>query len=107
MELVQFIYRIASLIRSVHFTAACKEGEDRACVTAKDVAVGGTLGLAACEEGLATQNFTFAAGKFEIGGVCLGVGDTSKAAGPYMGRDLLLRECTSDPSYITWEVDNR
>lgn len=91
---VQFRYDPASRqIMSAAYENKCAE-------LLSPAAPGGKLGLLDCAAGSDLQTFDFEAGSREIriGGnadLCLVVGPTSRSAGPFMSRDLLVGACAA------------
>lgn len=88
------------VIRSVAFPAECvvvlAEGSDT------------VFGLAECDPTETAQQFSFDGASGAITPAtstnqCMAVGETSRSAGPFMSRDLVLAECgTTDPTLRTW-----
>ncbi len=81
------------------------------CVTLTAPAASGvSLGLIDCSKDSANQTFDYAAAtmEFNLGGdptQCLAVGATSRSAGPFMARDLMLAPCTStEAKHRQWSV---
>ena len=101
---VQFAYDTAAR-RIVSATFAGK------CATLTGPAAAGvSLGLVDCSKDSSGQNFDYDADAmaFRPGGdptLCLTVGATSRSAGPFMSRDLLLAPCAStEARYRQWRV---
>ncbi|WP_306146267.1 ricin-type beta-trefoil lectin domain protein [Roseibium sp. MMSF_3412] len=99
---VQFTFDAASgQIRSVAFDGKCME-----LIAPGDPAI--AFGLRDCADGKAEQVFAFdpASGHITPGSQpadCVAAGAASRAAGPFMSRDLILAPCeTADPAVITW-----
>nr|WP_319382535.1 ricin-type beta-trefoil lectin domain protein [uncultured Roseibium sp.] len=99
---VQFTFDTASgQIRSVAFDGKCME-----LIAPGDPAI--AFGLRDCADGKAEQVFVFdpANGYITPGnrpGDCVAAGAASRAAGPFMSRDLILAACeTADSAVITW-----
>ena len=99
---VQFTFDAASgQIRSVAFKDKCME-----LIASEDPAI--AFGLRDCANGKTEQVFAFdpASGRITPGsqpGDCVAAGAASRAAGPFMSRDLILAMCeTADPAVITW-----
>lgn len=75
-----------------------------------DPAVGGKLALLDCAANSGRQTFDFdtAKGEFRVGGdqsLCLAVAPTSRTAGPFMSRDLVLARCeAADEKYKRWVI---
>ena len=99
---VQFAYDAeVGAIRSVAFPDYC---------VTTDGGGGTDLGLTGCNPDDSTQQFAYDpdAGTLSPVGTpehCISVGTTSRSAGPFMSRDLLLADCASTPPYlIHWVV---
>ncbi|WP_422038275.1 ricin-type beta-trefoil lectin domain protein [Roseibium sp.] len=99
---VQFTFDTASgQIRSVAFDGKCME-----LIAPGDPAI--AFGLRDCADGKAEQVFAFDAPSGHITpgsrpGDCVAAGAASRAAGPFMSRDLILAACaTADPAVIKW-----
>ncbi|MEO1115019.1 MAG: ricin-type beta-trefoil lectin domain protein [Pseudomonadota bacterium] len=99
---VQFTFDAASgQIRSVAFKGKCME-----LIAPDDPKI--AFGLRDCADGKTEQVFAFDATSGHITpgsqpGDCVAAGAASRAAGPFMSRDLILVTCeTADPSVITW-----
>ena len=101
---VQFAYDAASRrIRSATFPGKC-------ATLMAPAAAGGSLGLVDCSMESAEQAFDYDtdAMAFHPGGdpaLCLAVGTTSRSAGPFMARDLLVEPCAStDAQFVQWHI---
>ncbi len=66
--------------------------------------------LVDCDPGSSFQKLTYDPQKMTLHpedapSTCLAVGESSQSAGPYMSRDLLVRECAeTDQTHKTWIV---
>lgn len=88
------------VIRSVAFPEECvvvlADGSDT------------VFGLADCDHTETAQQFSFDSASGAITpsiatDQCMAVGETSRTAGPFMSRDLVLADCgTTDPTLRTW-----
>lgn len=101
---VQFRYDTATgQIKSAEYANKCAE-------LLAPASAGGKLGLLDCAAGSGKQKFEFNASKKEIrvGGnpeLCLVVAPTSRKAGPFMSRDLLLGRCDgTENKFKQWVV---
>ena len=81
------------------------------CATLDQPATAGTsLGLLDCSPASAQQLFTYHADASEFrvesdSALCLAVGKTSRSAGPFMSRDLILADCQSTQAeYKQWNI---
>ncbi len=99
---VQFTFdAVSGQIRSVAFDGKCME-----LIPPDNPAI--VFGLRDCADSKKEQVFAFdpASGHITPGskpGECVAAGAASRAAGPFMSRDLILAECeTADPAVITW-----
>ena len=103
---VQFTFdAVSGQIRSVAFDGKCME-----LIAPGDPQI--VFGLRDCSDGKAEQVFAFdpSSGHISPGnrpGDCVAAGTASRAAGPFMSRDLILADCASaDPAVITWREKN-
>lgn len=101
---VQFAYEAASRrIRSATYS-------DKCATLLAPAAAGGSLGLVDCSTDSTEQAFDYDSDAmvFRPGGdqtLCLAVGATSRTAGPFMARDLLVMPCLStDAKYMQWHI---
>ena len=101
---VQFSYdKAARRIASATFSGKC-------ATLLAPAAAGVKLGLVDCAEDAAGQAFDHDGGAMEFrpggdGTLCLAVGSTSRSAGPFMSRGLLLAPCAStEPRFKQWLI---
>lgn len=80
------------------------------CVTLHPTGVESPLGLAACDSADQNQRFAFVKGQITPEAQpdhCVSVGATSRQAGPFMSRDLLLADCaTTELNLRQWVIRN-
>ena len=81
------------------------------CATLRgEAAAGVSFDLLDCSSGSAAQSFSYDAGALEFRpegdtSLCIAAGAQSRAAGPYMSRDLVLAPCAStDAALKQWVV---
>ena len=81
------------------------------CATLDQPAAAGTsLGLLDCSSASTQQLFTYHVDASEFrpesdSTLCLAVGETSRSAGPFMSRDLILANCEStEAKYKQWDI---
>ena len=103
---VQFSYDAASgQITSVPFEGKCME-----LIAPEDTKI--AFGLRDCSSGRASQQFKFDPASGQITPAhhpqsCVSAGATSRRAGPFMSRDLLLSPCAQVAAELsTWVVRN-
>ena len=99
---VQFTFdAVSGQIRSVAFDGKCME-----LIAPGELKI--AFGLRDCADGKPEQVVAFdvSSGHITPGsqpGDCVAAGAASRAAGPFMSRDLILATCeTADPSVVTW-----
>ena len=90
-------------IESVAFTGKCLTLVDKADPTVP-------LGLQDCVADLESQRFIFNVESKQLHpsqdeSLCLAVAPSSRKAGPFMSRDLVIADCNdTDPKYLQWNV---
>ena len=84
--------------------------EEKCAALAQPAAAGISLGLLDCSAASAQQLFTYHTDASEFrpksnSTLCLAVGKTSRTAGPFMSRDLILEDCEStEAEYKQWNI---
>ena len=84
---------------------------DGKCANMQTVAAPGVkFGLVTCNVSAENQRFTYDAAKIRFSPkgdarLCLAVGNSSRTAGPFMSRELLLTNCAgTDAKLLTWRI---
>ena len=100
---VQFAFdQTSGTIRSVAFTGKC--------VVSREAGAQTDFGLVDCDTDDPLQRFYYNSETLSFNPEhapesCIAVGENSRSAGPFMSRDLVLRECRStDPAYQSWII---
>jgi len=83
---------------------------DGRCLQAKSATAGSGVDVPLCDGTEPLQRFSWQAAtgtlRLEASTLCLGVGDSLRAANSFWARDLILAECgTTDAKYITWRIE--
>jgi len=102
----QFEYDAAAkAIKSVNYNGNCGSGGGGCFAVSGNMVAGAVFKVAVCD-GSSSQTFSqTSAGEFTVGdgSLCIGVGDTTSAAGPFYKRTLELVTCSATASQLkTW-----
>lgn len=102
----QFSYDVATkTIKAANYDGSCAAGGGGCLAVLGSLAAGSNFQVTTCD-GSSLQTFSYSSDRtFVAGGsaFCLAVSAASRAAGPFMARDLALADCSStDSSLTTW-----